>query len=104
MNMQVIIPVIAVDELANVKAQIAELQSNPVLVALKEREKELVAALKALGKDRVLGTLHECTVSLSEPEKADIKGLRAKFGAVAIDPFITKTLVETLRITARKTS
>jgi predicted phage-related endonuclease len=95
MNMQVIIPVIAVDELANVKAQIAELQV---------REKALVAALKALGKDRVLGTLHECTVSLSERETVDTKALRADLGEDLVAPYLRTTLVETLRITARKTS
>jgi ABC-type sugar transport system ATPase subunit len=95
MNMMVVIPVIAVDELADVKAKIAELQI---------REKALVAALKALGKDRVIGTLHECTISLSERETVDTKALRADLGEDIIQPYLRRTLVETLKVTGRKTS
>jgi ABC-type sugar transport system ATPase subunit len=94
MNMHVLIPVIAVDELADVKAKIAELQV---------REKALVAALKALGKDRVIGTLHECTISLSERETVDTKSLRADLGEDIIQPYLRRTLVETLKVTGRKT-
>jgi predicted phage-related endonuclease len=94
MNMHVLIPVIAVDELADVKAKIAELQV---------REKALVAALKALGKDRVIGTLHECTISLSERETVDTKQLRADLGEDIIQPYLRRTLVETLKVTGRKT-
>jgi ABC-type sugar transport system ATPase subunit len=90
MNMHVLIPVIAVDELADVKAKIAELQV---------REKALVAALKALGKDRVIGTLHECTISLSERETVDVKSMPDELKA----PYLRRTLVETLKVTGRKT-
>jgi predicted phage-related endonuclease len=88
-----VIPVIAVDELADVKSKIAELQV---------REKALVAALKALGKDRVIGTLHECTISLSERETVDTKQLRADHPDL-VARYVRTTLVETLKVTGRKT-
>jgi hypothetical protein len=81
---------IAVDELAQVKAQIADLQV---------REKALISALKASGQERILGTLHECTISLSERETVDVKAMPAELKA----PYLRLTLVETLRVTGRKT-
>jgi hypothetical protein len=81
---------IAVDELAQVNAQIADLQV---------REKALISALKASGQERILGTLHECTISLSERETVDVKAMPAELKA----PYLRLTLVETLRVTGRKT-
>jgi predicted phage-related endonuclease len=88
-----IIPPLAVDELAGIKAQIA---------ALQEREKALVDALKATGMERIIGTLHEAVVSLSERETIDTKKLRADLGDEIIAGYIRKTDVCTLKITARK--
>ncbi len=90
-----VIAAVAVDELATVKAQIA---------ALQVREKALVAALKATGMDRIVGTLHEAVISLSERETIDTKALRADLGEDCIKPYLRITDVETLRLTARKTS
>ncbi len=95
MNMQVIIPVIAVDELANVKAQIAELQV---------KERALVDALKALGKEVIIGTLHEARVSLADVTTVDTKKLRADLGEDIIAPYLRVKMTETLKVTARKTS
>ena len=82
---------VAVDELAEVKAAIAQLQV---------REKALVSALQATGRDRIVGTLHECTISLSERETVDVKAMPDELKA----PYLRVTLVETLKVTARKTS
>ncbi len=90
-----VIAAVAVDELAGIKAQIA---------ALQVREKALVDALKATGMDRIVGTLHEAVISLSERETIDTKALRADLGEDCIKPYLRKTDVETLRLTARKTS
>ncbi len=86
-----VIAAVAVDELAVIKAQIAALQI---------REKALVAALKATGMDRIIGTLHEAVISLSERETVDIKAMPDELKA----PYLRTTLVETLKLTARKTS
>ena len=91
MNMHVTIPAVAVDELAEVKAKIA---------ALQEREKALIAALKATGKERIVGTLHEAVISLSERCTVDTKAMPDELKA----PYLRTTLVETLKVTARKTS
>jgi len=91
MNMMVIIPAVAVDELAQIKAQIA---------ALQEKEKALVDALKATGKDRIIGTLHEAVISLSERVTVDTKAMSDEMKA----PYLRTALVETLKVTARKTS
>jgi hypothetical protein len=91
MNMHVIIPAVAVDELAEAKARIAQLQV---------REKALIAALKATGKERIIGTLHEAVISLSERETVDVKAMPDELKA----PYLRVTLVETLKVTARKTS
>lgn len=93
--LHVSIPALAVDELAKVKAQIA---------ALQVQEKALTATLKATGMDRIIGTLHEATISLSERETVDTKALRADLGEDCIAPYLRVTQVETLRITARVTS
>jgi len=90
MNMHVIIPAVAVDELAEVKAAIAGLQV---------RERALVDALKATGRERIVGTLHEAVISLSERETVDTKAMPAELKA----PYLRVTLVETLKLTARKT-
>lgn len=94
MSINVVIPAVAVDELAEVKAKIA---------ALQEKEKALVAALKATGRDRIVGTLHEAVISLSERTTVDVKALRADLGDDLIAPYERVTMVETLKITARKT-
>jgi len=86
-----VIAAVAVDELAQVKAGIAQLQ---------EREKALVAALKATGQDRIVGTLHEAVISLSERVTVDTKAMPDEMKA----PYLRTTLVETLKVTARKTS
>jgi|SRR5215831_8185964 len=83
-----------VDTLAAIKAQIAKLQ---------EREKELTEGLKATGRDRILGTLHEASISLAERTTVDTKRLRADLGEEIIAPYLNTTLVTSLRITARKT-
>lgn len=87
------IPAIAVDELAELKARIAPLQ---------ERADALVAQLKSTGLERIDGTLHTAVVSLSERETVDSKALRAELGEAIIAPFLRRTLVETLKVTARK--
>ncbi len=85
-----VIAAVAVDELAVIKAQIAALQI---------KEKALVAALKATGMDRIVGTLHEAVISLSERETVDTKAMPDELKA----PYLRITLVETLKLTARKT-
>ncbi len=94
MNMLVVIPAVAVDELAEVKAKIAVLQ---------EREKALVAALKATGRDRIVGTLHEAVISWFEVTAVDTKRLRVDLGEELIAPYITTREQITLKVTARKT-
>ncbi len=94
MSINVVIPAVAVDELAEVKAKIATLQ---------EKEKALVAALKATGRERIVGTLHEAVISLSERTTVDVKALRADLGDDLIAPYERVIMVETLKVTARKT-
>jgi len=86
-----VIAAVAVDELAAIKAQIS---------ALQEREKALVATLKATGQERIVGTLHEAVISLSERQTVDTKAMPDELKA----PYLRTTLVETLKITGRKTS
>jgi hypothetical protein len=88
------IPAVMVDELAAVKAQIAELQA---------KEKTFVDILKGLGVERIHGTLHDAVISLSERETVDTKALRADLGEELVAPYLRRTLVETLKVTARKT-
>lgn len=88
------IPALAVDRLAEVKAIIASAQAE---------EKLLIANLKATGLERIVGTLHEATVSLSERETVDTKQLREDHPKL-VAQYLRTTLVETLRVTARKTS
>jgi len=83
-----------VDTLAAIKAQIAALQVT---------EKELTEKLKATGRDRLYGTLHEASISLAERTTVDTKRLRADLGEECIAPYLNTTLVTSLRITARKT-
>lgn len=105
MNIQITAPVstglsavsiaaVAVDELAGIKAQIASLQ---------EREKVLVASLKATGMERIDGTLHTAVISLSERETVDTKRLWEDLGETTIAPYLRRTVVETLKVTARRT-
>jgi hypothetical protein len=89
-----LVPAFAVDELAEVKAQIAALQL---------REKALVDALKATGMERIVGTLHEAVVSLSERQTVDTKALRADLGEDLVAPYLRTTEITTLKVTARKT-
>lgn len=88
-----VIPAIAVDELAELKARIAPLQ---------ERADQLVTQLKALGLERVDGTLHTAIISLSERETIDSKALRADHPEL-VAPYLRRTVIETLKLTARKT-
>lgn len=85
--------VTAVDELGNIKAQIA---------VLEKREKALTDALKATGNDSFEGTLWDCTVSRSERESVDTKSLRADLGEDIIKDYVRTATVVTLRMTAKK--
>lgn len=86
------IPAIAVDELAELKAKIAPLQ---------ERADALVAQLKSTGLERIDGTLHTAVISLSERETVDIKALKLEHPEL-VAPYLRRSLVETLKMTARK--
>lgn len=88
-----VIPAVAVDELAELKARIAPLQ---------ERANQLVTQLKALGQERIDGTLHTAVISLSERETIDSKALRADHPEL-VAPYLRRAVVETLKLTARKT-
>jgi hypothetical protein len=83
-----------VDELAKLKAQIAPLQ---------EREAIIKDALKATGMERIDGSKHTAVISLSERETVDTKRLRADLGEAIIAPYLSRSLVETLKLTARRT-
>jgi hypothetical protein len=83
----------AVDELGNIKAQIA---------VLEKREKSLTEALKATGNDSFEGTLWDCTVSRSERETVDTKSLRADLGEDIIKDYVRTSQVVILRMTAKK--
>lgn len=89
-----VIPAVAVDELADLLARIAPLQ---------QRADELKSALKALGVERIDGSLHTAVISLSERETVDSKRLREDLGEAIIAPYLRRSLVETLKLTARKT-
>jgi hypothetical protein len=82
-----------VDELAALKAQIAPLQ---------EREQILKDALKATGLERIDGTKHTAVVILSEREVLDSKRLKADHPKL-VEPYLSKTLTESIKLTARKT-
>ena len=86
--------VAAVDELAALKAAIAPLQ---------EREAMLKELLKATGRDRIDGTEHTAVVSLSERETIDGKALRADLGEDIIAPYLKRSLVTAIKLTARRT-
>ena len=86
--------VAAVDELAALKAAIAPLQ---------ERETILKDLLKATGRDRIDGTDHTAVISLSERETIDTKALRRDLGEELVEPYLSRSLVTTLKVTARKT-
>jgi hypothetical protein len=87
------IPALAVDELAELLAQIAPLQ---------KRADDLKEQLKATGLERIIGTKHEAVVSLSERETMDTKRLREDLGEALLAPYLRSTLVTTLKVTARK--
>jgi hypothetical protein len=92
------IPVIAlaamVDELAELKATVAPLEAR--MEAIKEH-------LKGTGFERIDGTEHTAVVILSERETVDTKRLRADLGEAIIAPYLSRSLVTTLKMTARKT-
>lgn len=83
-----------VDELAELKAAIAPLQ---------EREAVIKDYLKATGKDRIHGTAHDAVISLSERETVDTKALRRDLGEDCIAPYLSRSIVTVLKVTARKT-
>lgn len=86
------IPALAVDELALLKAQIAPLQ---------EQADRLVAALKSTGLERINGTLHTAVISLSERETVDTRALKLEHPEL-VEPYLRRTLVETLKVTTRR--
>jgi hypothetical protein len=88
-----VIPAVAVDELAELKAKIAPLQ---------ERADQLVKMLKATGQERIDGSLHTAVISLSERESVDTAALKLDYPEL-VKPYLRSTLVETLKLTARKT-
>lgn len=88
-----VIPAIAVDELADLLAKIAPLQA---------RADQLKAALKALGMEKIDGTLHTAVVSLSERETVDTAALKREHPEW-VAPYLRRSLVETIKLTARKT-
>lgn len=83
-----------VDELAELKAAIAPLQ---------EKEAFIKDMLKATGRDRIDGTNHTAVITLSERESVDTKALRRDLGEDIIQPYLSRSLVTTLKVTARKT-
>ena len=93
-RIEVIDYVAMVDELAVLKAAIAPLQ---------ERETAIKEALKSTGRERIDGTEHTAVITLSERETIDSKALRADLGEAIIAPYLKRSIVETLKLTARKT-
>jgi hypothetical protein len=83
-----------VDELAELKAMIVPLQ---------EREQMIKDHLKATGRERIDGSLHTAVISLSERETIDSKRLRADLGEAIIAPYLNRSLVTAIKLTARKT-
>jgi hypothetical protein len=94
MRIEVIDYAALVDELAQLKAAIAPLQ---------DREATLKDLLKATGRERIDGTEHTAVITLSERETVNTKALRADLGEEIIAPYLSRTVVETLKLTARKT-
>lgn len=92
-RIEIIDLVSAVDELAALKAAIAPLQ---------EREAFLKDYLKSTGRERIDGTEHTAVISLSERETVDTKALKAEHPKL-VEPYLRRSVVETLKITARKT-
>lgn len=84
---------VMVDELAALKAQIAPLQ---------EREAIIKEALKATGMERIDGSKHTAVITLSERETVDTKRLKADHPNL-IAQYLSRSLVETLKLTARRT-
>jgi predicted phage-related endonuclease len=82
-----------VDELAALKAAIAPLQ---------EREAQIKDALKATGRERIDGTEHTAVVVLSERETVDTKALKADHPKL-VEPYLKRSIVESLKLTARRT-
>jgi hypothetical protein len=88
-----IIPAIAVDEYAQLLATIEPLQA---------RADYLKASLKALGQERVEGTIVDAVISLSEPTYPDRKKLEAHFGLEAFKAeWCYKSLSVTLKLTGK---
>jgi hypothetical protein len=86
----VFIPALVVDEYADLVAQIAPLQ---------KRADALKAQLKATGMERIEGTKHDAVIVLSERTTVDMDALKA---AIDVTPYQRTTMVESLRVTARK--
>lgn len=84
-----------VDDLGTVKAEIA---------ALQEKEKALIAKLKATGLSELDGTLFRATMSTAPRETIDTKRLRADLGDDIISAYVVTTSVTACRVGARKTS
>lgn len=83
-----------VDEYAELLARIAPLQ---------ERADQIKAVLKDTGYERIDGTKHTAVITLSERETVNTKALRADLGEAIIAPYLSRSLVTTLKCTARKT-
>ena len=86
-------PGAVLDELGTVKALIAKLEAQ---------EKMLSEALKATGAEKFAGTFFDATVSRTVRETVKTKDLRADLGEDLIAPYLTKTDVVTLKLTAKK--
>jgi len=88
-----VIPAVAVDELADLLAR-----SAPMI----ERIELLKASLKAMGVERIHGTLHDAVIYLSERDIPDTKRLRADLGEEVYKSYCTKSLSVSCKVTARK--
>lgn len=84
-----------VDRLAELKAMIEPMQKEEA--AIKDQ-------LKASGLERIDGTKHTAVNVLSERETIDTKQLRADLGEDIIAPYLSRSLVHALRLTARRTA
>lgn len=82
-----------VDRLAELKASIAPLQAE---------EENIKNLLKGTGRERIDGTGHTAVVSLSEREIVDTRALRADHPKL-VEPYLNRSLVTMLKLTARKT-
>ena len=94
MRIEVIDYAAMVDELAALKSAIAPLQ---------DREQVIKDLLKATGRDRIDGSEHTAVVSLAERETVNTKALRADLGEDIITPYLSRSIVTSIKVTARKT-